>query len=252
MPSSRRPLIRHTEKVEAILLAKSKFTPVFAAIEFPLGLAEAQQTYRISWLLRQLSAKVEGAEAIVFEAKEILFSGNAPFADLIREDCPRFGRSAVALYGPDPKRTRLLLAKFAEAEAETEAEAVAEASGAERDSANALLLEVLETPPAPLHVHVEIVLSGNLAEDLRDSFEEFASTQNLPYTTRREGGWMGLSWCPILRKAGEFWLAQGLSKARIPPPLLLEVGEKARLLPLIEGVRERCGAKPPLRILGWD
>ena len=179
------PLIRHTEKIEALLSAKSKFAPVMAAIDFPLELADAHPSYRASWLLRHFSETVEGAESILFEAKEILFSGSSPFAELVGDEIGRFGRSAIALYGPDPKRTALLLSKFALAEA---------ASGpgkSETGSEYRIGLKPLATPPSPLHVDLEIRLPEDRLDNLRVAFEAFGSIQKTAFHDQARSVWMG-------------------------------------------------------------
>ena len=239
------PLIRHTEKIEALLSAKSKFAAVFAAIDFPAALADSHPSYRASWLLRRFSEKVEGAENIVFEAKEILFSGSAPFAGLVGDEIGRFGRSAVALYGPDPKRAALLLSKFADAEAFS-------ISGKHKsESLYAIRLKPLAAPPAPLHADLEITLPGDRLDDLRGAFEEFGSSQKLPFTTRREeNGW---SFMVSDSSKGRRILAGARLRYNNNMAILsLEAGEKARLSPLFELIEKRCGLKPLLNVVGWD
>lgn len=239
------PLIRHSEKIEALLSAKSKFAPVFAAMDFPVELADSHPSYRVSWLLRRFSENVEGAETIVFETKEILFSGSAPFADLVGDEIGRFGRSAIALYGPDPKRTALLLSKFALAE-------VASGSGKhEADSKYRIGLLPLAAPPAPLHVDLEIALPEDRLDDLRGVFEEFGSSQKLPFTTRREeNGWGFI--VSDASKSRRILAGARLQQTRNMAILSLEAGEKARLSSLFELIERRCGPKPPLRVIGWN
>ena len=239
------PLIRHTEKIEALLSAKSKFAPVIAAIDFPLELADAHPSYRASWLLRHFSETVEGAESVLFEAKEILFSGSSPFAELVGDKIGRFGRSAIALYGPDPKRTTLLLSKFALAEA---------SSGPgkrETGSGYRIGLKPLAAPPSPLHVDLEIRLPEDRLDDLRVAFEAFGSIQKLPFTTRREGyGWDFI--VADASKSRRILAQASLRNIDALAILSLKAGEKARLSPLFELIEKRCGSRPLLRVVGWN
>ncbi|MHB9151090.1 MAG: radical SAM protein, partial [Spirochaetales bacterium] len=239
------PLIRHTEKIEALLSAKSKFAPVIAAIDFPLELADAHPSYRTSWLLRRFSETVEGAENILFEVKEILFSGSSPFAELVGDEIGRFGRSAIALFGPDPKRMALLLSKFALAEASS-------GSGKRKaDSRYCIGLKPLAAPPSPLHVDLEIKLPEDRLDDLRGAFEAFGSSQKLPFTTRREeNGWDFI--VSDASKSRRILAQASLRKIDTLAILSLEAGEKARLSPLFKLIEERCGSRPLLRVVGWN
>ena len=238
------PLIRHREKIEALLLAKSKFPPVFASYDLPADLARANPAYRMSWLLRTLSEKIEGAEKLVFEAKELLFSGNAPFGALLGEADGRFGRSVVAFYGPDPKRTALLLSRFAQAEA-------SDASDAQnRDSVYRINLAPLEKAPAPTQVEVEIALPASNFDALKGRFEEFAAGQKLSYTIMREKNGWGYA-VSESSKGRRVLDGARLQEKKDIALLTLSVEEKAKLSPLLDALSEDCGVKPAVRIIAW-
>jgi hypothetical protein len=117
-------------KIGRLTAAKAAFTPLYAEVELPDGLAGATEAYAGAWLMRRLLAVSAGAELSLFEAREALFSGNEAFG--IPEGF--YGRTVFALFGPKKERLAGLCA----------------AAG----------LLVLETLPRPATVEVELWLPG--------------------------------------------------------------------------------------------
>ena len=191
------PVFKHSEKIESLLAAKAKFAPTYIALDYSAELSEADPAYRISWLLRSLSAKVPGAENIVFEAKELLFSGNSPFNSLFGNGRGRYGRGVVALYGPDAKRTELLLSRLESLQPEI----AKPGSRAAADFSRFPAFTRLEKAPLPTFVDLEIRLLAEHSDALREAFEAFAAERQLSYT--RETRWQRPALCFFGRVKGQ-------------------------------------------------
>ncbi|HWR10703.1 MAG TPA: radical SAM protein [Rectinemataceae bacterium] len=228
------PVFRHSEKIEALLAVKASFAPVYLSIDYSEDLADAEPEYRMSWLLRALSASVPGAEKIVFEARELLFSGNAPFNGLFGKGHGRYGRGAVALFGPDAKRTELLLERF---------ESI--------PSGRALSLAGLKATPAPSVVDIEIALPAENMDILQRVFEAFVVGCKLSHTAKREGKGR-LYVFPEGSKARKIVLDARLREMEATAFLSLRVGEKAELSSLLDAIGEGCGLRPTAKVAGWS
>lgn len=229
-------------KIETLLLAKSKFAPVFAMIEIPRSLSRADPSYRRSWILRKLSENIEGAEAIVFDAKEVLFSEDAPFGNLFENSDSWFGRSVIALYGPDAKKIELALSRL------TENDSIARANSTASDSLS--ILEVSKKAVTPSYVRIEIQMASGHAQAAHLIFETFASKNRLAHTAQRKGnGWI-YRFSPA--SSGRKLFAEALleTKGQIAT-FSLAAGEKATLSSLLEELGEVCGERLSARIVGW-
>jgi hypothetical protein len=225
------PVVRHTEKIEALMSAKAKFQPVLISLNFPEDLAEADPAYRMSWLLRLLSAEVEGGEKVVFEARELLFSGNSPFGELFAGNCGHFGQSAVALYGPDAQRTKLLLSKLGQGSA-------------------GLSAKVIDNAPSPLLVDIEMSLPAEKLDGTRAAFREFAIAQKLSFTEEKAGG--GWSYRTSSTSRGRRIIADArLEQKGGVISLSFAAGNKATVSTLLDSIEAGCGIRPNAMVSGW-
>jgi len=220
------PIIRHVEKIEALLAAKARFAPAFAMLDYPPGIAGSHSAYRMSWLLRDMSARIAGAENVVFEAKELLFHGNTPFGELFAEGESWHGRSAVALYGPDAKRTAQLVSRL---------------SG----------MSLLEAEPHPSALAVEITLPEGHVDAVRKVFGESCENQKLAFTAKKEDGGWSYEFSASSRGRRVFSEAR-LRETEGATLLSLTLGEKARLSPLLDEIAASSGFRPGVSITGWN
>jgi len=225
------PVVRHTEKIEALLSAKAKFQPVFISINFPEDLAEADPAYRMSWLLRLLSSEVEAGEKVVFEARELLFSGNSPFGELFAGNCGHFGLSAVALYGPDAQRTKLLLTKLGQGSA-------------------GLSVKIIDSAPFPLLVDIEVSIPAGKLDGTRAAFREFAIAQKLSFTEEKAGS--GWSYRTSSTSKGRRFIADARLEEENGATLLsFAAGNKASVSTLLDAIEAGCGIRPNAMVSGW-
>ena len=241
------PVFKHSEKIEALLAAKAKFAPTYITIDYPEELSEADPAYRISWLLRSLSAKIPGAENIVFEAKELLFSGNSPFNGLFGNGRGRYGRGVVALYGPDAKRTELLLSRLEGVHSES----AEPESRAPADASSFPAFTRLQKAPLPTFADLEIALPAEHSDALREAFEAFAAERQLSYTAKRDGHGR-LYVFSEGSKGRKIVVDARLGKTDAMTTLSLRVGEKAELSPLLDALWEGCGFRPLAKVTGWS
>ncbi|MGB4586764.1 MAG: radical SAM protein [Rectinemataceae bacterium] len=225
------PVLRHTEKIEALLSAKARFQSVHVSIDFPEDLALAHPEYRMSWLLRRLSAEVAGGERVVFEARELLFTGNSPFGDLFSGNCGYFGQSATALYGPDPERTKLLLSKL-------------------RPDSAGLAVKIIDSAPSPVLVDIEISLPIDKLGGGRSAFSEFALAQKLSFTEEKTGG--GWSYRTSSTSKGRRIIAEAHLEPREERAILsFAAGNKANISALLDSIEAHCFIRPNAKVTGW-
>ncbi len=225
------PLQRQSEKIEALLSAKARFQPVCCSVDVPEDLAQADSEYRLSWLLRRLSAEVEGAEKVVFEARELLFSGNSPFGELFSGACGHFGKAAFALYGPDPQRTKRLLSMLS-------------------PGPQGLWATVIDSAPSPLLVNMEASLPSGTLDAARAGFNRYAQFQKLSFTEEKSiGGWRYVA-SPTSK--GRRVIAEAQLERKADAVLLaFSAGNKAALSALLDEIEESCGMRPNIRVSGW-
>ena len=225
------PVVRHTEKIEALLSAKARFQPVHVSIDFPEDLALAHPEYRMSWLLRRLSAEVGGGEKVVFEARELLFSGNSPFGDLFSGSCGHFGQSAVALFGPDPERMKLLLSKL-------------------KPGFAGLSVKIIDSAPSPILVDIELSMPEEKLDCGRLAFSEYALAQKLSFTEEKtRGGW---SYKTSSTSKGRRIIAEAsLERRDGAARLSFAAGNKASITALLDSIEARCCTRPNAKVSGW-
>ncbi len=231
------------QKIEALLLAKSKFPPVFVEVDLPPDLSDAEASYRRSWVLRRLSDSVEGAETIIFDAKEALFSEDAPFGELFKNSSSRFGKSVLALYGPDPKKIGLALWRLIKNGSPAKAGSA--------DSGDLIVKKLLDSAVEPSLVRIELRMASEKSEAVHRAFEAFAAKNGLSHTALREGKGWSYRFSPASSGRKLFSEARLETKNRISI-LSISAGEKATLSPLVEALEEACGERLSARIAGWS
>lgn len=235
---------RRVEKLEALLSAKTNFQPVYASCYFPEELSAADPAYRMSWLLRTLSAAIEGAETVVFEAREELFVEGRPFDGLFKGEDGRFGLSAVALYGPDAKRTGLLLSRLAAAEA------AARGLPPPTGSSHRISPVLLPAAPSPSAADIAIRVPDGGPDLVRGALESYMSDKKLIFTARRvEDGWDYAF--PASSAGRKLILAAALREAVGGISMSLSVGRRAGISPLLDAIGKACGTRPRAELKGW-
>ena len=230
---------RQAGRIAALLAAKNAFPPVDAILDIPEELAGAEPAYLESWALRSLSAAVPGAESVVFEARETLFSQGSPFCDLFAPGDLRFGLTSLALYGPDAARTGALLARLGKG-------ASGEAPG--MGAAGRFRIADASSAGRPSVVELEIRLRRAGIEMAKRRFEACAESQGLAFTARRSGaGWrFDFAEAAQNRRA----IVGASLKPAAGGGLILSIAakEKARLSPLLDGLEEAEGTRPAARV----
>lgn len=248
------PLAGYLEKLGKLMAAKAAFPAVHARIEYPEELAFASEGYRMSWIMRSISARIPGAESVVFECRETLFGENGTFSRVSSPEFGRWGSAAIALYGPDPDRISRLIERLEPLSGEQ--------NGLAGATALPLKIAALGKEPSPGIVDAEIFLGREETEEGNDTiamdsgeagplkriFEEFMAAGKLAWTVKRTAN--GCEWMlsaaskgrNILRSAS---LAEGSAELR------LALGERAEPGLLLERLENVLGHRPGLKILGW-
>ena len=231
------------QKIEALLLAKSKFPPVFVEVDLPPDLSGAEASYRRSWILRQLSNGVEGVEAIVFDVKETMFSEGTPFAELFKNSDNRFGGSVLALYGPDKKKIEIAVSRLMKNGSTAKAGPAA--------SGELIVKKLPSSAVEPSLMWIELRIDSGKSEAVHRAFEAFAAKNGLSHTTlRTEKGW-SYRFSPASSGRRLFSEAR-LETENRSAILSISTGEKTTLSPLMETIEEACGERVSAKIVGWN
>lgn len=232
---------RQAARLAALLAAKNAFAPVKAILDVPEELAGAEGAYLESWALRSLSEALPGAESVVFEARETLFSQGSPFGEIFAPGDLRFGLTSLALYGPDVARTEVLLRRLG-------GDAQGEAPGT--GAAGRFRIADASHAGKPAVAELQIMLNRMGMEIAKRRFEAYAESQGLAFTARRSGdGWK----FDFAEAAQNRRAIVGASLKPAGGGLVLSVAakEKARLSPLLDALEQAEGIRPSARVAGW-
>ncbi|MCE1195261.1 hypothetical protein LWX53_02025 [bacterium] len=224
---------RQAGRVAALLAAKNAFPPVGAILDIPEELAGAERAYLESWALRSLSAAVPGAESVVFEARETLFSQGAPFCDLFAPGDLRFGFTSLALYGPDTARTEALLRRL----------------GGGADGRFRIADESHAGKPAVAELEIRLNRTG--MEVAKRRFEAYAESQGLAFTARRSGDGWKFDFAEAAQNRRAIVGATLGAAAGDGLVLAIAAKEKARISPLLDEFEKAEGSRPAARVAGW-
>lgn len=230
---------RQAGRIATLLAAKNAFVPVRAILDLPEELAGAESAYLGAWALRRLSAAAPGAESIVFEARETLFSERSPFCDLFTSRDLRFGLTQLALYGPDASRTQTLIARLAARDSREARGAIGRFRLANDAPAEKLVV-----------VEMEITLRQMGIEDAAERFGRYADEQGLAFTARRVHDAWRFDFAEAAKNRRSI---VGASLAPSGDTLTLSIAAKgkARISPLLDKFEDATGVRPAARVTGW-
>ena len=209
------------ERLGRLLAAKLSFARIVARMDIPRSLLGATDSYRSAWLMRRLAAAVPGAEGAVFEVRELLFSGGG----LAGMPSSHYGLCVFALFGPE--------------------------QDALRKAATAAGLEVLDSPPEPSVVDVEVALPPPHGAGAYEALRSWLSEECVEVVERNLGGRRILE--PSRRDIKKHIIqrVEILDDARGAFASRLSLGRKARLSSWLDRLGAKAARSVSIRVVGY-